>query len=161
MRKIYGFLALFVLMASSVMATDLNIIPDLVTMSPSEVVVVDACIEATGGGPLVGADLTVEKYCRDNDLDTACDDGTNDDLFPGDFSAVPLSTPTDATGCGTIKLTTSGASGPQYAYHVNGDKGAIHVEESGLVLIPEFTTIGAGLVLAGAGFYMYRKRSRK
>lgn len=27
--------------------------------------------------------------------------------------------------------------------------------------IPEFTTIGAGLVLAGAGAYMYRKRNRK
>ncbi len=27
--------------------------------------------------------------------------------------------------------------------------------------IPEFTTIGAGLVLAGAGFYLYRRRSRK
>ena len=27
--------------------------------------------------------------------------------------------------------------------------------------IPEFTTIGAGLVLAGAGAYMYRRRSRK
>ena len=27
--------------------------------------------------------------------------------------------------------------------------------------IPEFTTLGAGLVLAGAGAYMYRKRSRK
>ena len=27
--------------------------------------------------------------------------------------------------------------------------------------IPEFTTIGAGLVLAGAGAYMYRKRSKK
>ena len=27
--------------------------------------------------------------------------------------------------------------------------------------IPEFTTIGAGLVLAGAGAYMYRRRNRK
>lgn len=27
--------------------------------------------------------------------------------------------------------------------------------------IPEFTTIGAGLALAGAGAYMYRRRSRK
>ena len=27
--------------------------------------------------------------------------------------------------------------------------------------VPEFTTIGAGLVLAGAGAYIYRKRSRK
>ena len=85
MKKLFGILALFVLMASSVLATDLDIIPDLVTMSPTDVEVVDACIEATGGGPLVGADLTVEKYCKDNDGDTACDDGTNDDLFPSEF----------------------------------------------------------------------------
>ena len=33
--------------------------------------------------------------------------------------------------------------------------------EDGNHEIPEFTTIGAGLALAGAGYYMYRKRSKK
>ncbi len=162
MKKLFGFLALFILMASSALATNLVLDPDLVTMATSDVKVVDACIQASGGGPLVGADLTVEKYCKDEDSDGGCDGGIVDTMFPvSDFTAVVTSTPTDAAGCGKITLTTITAAPGQYAYHVNGAKGSIEVKEIGLVLVPEFTTIGAGLVLAGAGYYMYRKRSKK
>lgn len=162
MKKLFGILALFVLMASSVLATDLDITPDLVTMSATDVVVVDACLKQSGGAPQVGADLVVETYCKDLNSNEVCDYGP-DTAFPAGFSAVVTSTPTDVTGCGKVTLTTSGASDGTYAYKVNGKDGGVVVasEHGVVVLIPEFTTIGAGLVLAGAGAYMYRKRSRK
>ena len=160
MKKLFGVLALFVLMASQVLATNLVINPDLITMDTTDVQVVDACLVHSGGAPYVGADLVVETYCKDLNSNEVCDAG--DDLVPLGFSAVVSSTPTDVTGCGKITLTTSGASAGTYAYKVNGEDSDIVVAtEHGLVLVPEFTTIGAGLVLAGAGAYIYRKRSRK
>ena len=153
-------LALFMIMASSVLATNLVITPDLVTMGTTDVEVVDVCLTKSGGAPYVGADLVVEIYCKDLNGNEVCDAG--DISFPADFSAAPTATPTDATGCGEVTLTTSSASPGTYAYKVNGEDGGVKVaSEHGLVLVPEFTTIGAGLVLAGAGYYMYRKRSKK
>ena len=160
MKKLLGFIALFVLMASSALATNLVLNPDLVSMATTDVRVVDACITKSGGDPLVGADLVVETYCQDLNSNEVCDAG--DISFPAGFSAVISATPTNASGCGKVTLTTSAATPGTYAYKVNGQTGGITVaSEHGLVLVPEFTTIGAALVLAGAGAYMYKKRSRK
>ncbi|MBI2558029.1 hypothetical protein HYW20_01795 [Candidatus Woesearchaeota archaeon] len=161
MKKLFGYLAMFLIMAGYVLATNLVLDPDLVTMGTTDVEVVDACLSQSGGAPWVGADLIVETYCRDLNSNEVCD-AVGDITFPAGFSAVVTSTPTDATGCGKVTLTTSSATPGTYAYKVNGMTGATVVaSEHGLVLVPEFTTIGAGLVLAGAGYYMYRKRSRK
>ena len=160
MKKIGVLLAVLVLMASSVLATNLVITPDLVTMDTTDVEVVDVCLTKSGGSPYVGADLVVEIYCMDLNGNEVCD--PLDTSFPPDFSAVVTSTPTDAAGCGDVTLTTSSATPGTYAYKVNGeDAGVVVASEHGLVLVPEFTTIGAGLVLAGAGYYIYRKRSKK
>ena len=160
MKKLFGFLALFVLMTGSVLATNLVLNPDLVTMATTDVKVVDACLSQSGGAPLVGADLVVETYCQDLDSNEVCNAG--DVSLPAGFSAIVTATPTNASGCGQVTLTTSSATPGTYAYKVNGMTGStIVASEHGLALVPEFTTIGAGLVLAGAGAYMYRRRSRK
>ena len=160
MKIFLVMLALFVLMVSSVLATNLVITPDLTTMDTDDVQVVDVCIKKSGGDPLVGADLVVETYCRDLNSNEVCDGG--DVTLPAGFSAVVTSSPTDGSGCGEVTLTTSSATPGVYAYKVNGeDTGVLVASEHGLVLIPEFTTIGAGLVLIGAGLYMYRKRKRQ
>ena len=158
MNKLLGILVLFAVMASSVLATDLTLNPDLTTMAPTDVKVVDACIVKSSGGPYVGVALAVTTYCQDLNNNEVCDGA--DVMFPGTFSAVVTSTPTDVTGCGKVTLTTTGASG-QYVYRVNGQDAGVEVAaESGLVLVPEFTTVGAGLALAGAGLYMNRKRRK-
>lgn len=162
MKNFLTILALLVLMASSVLATNLVIDPDLVSMATTDVKVVSACISQSGGSPLVGADIVVETYCKDLNSNEVCDGA--DITFPAGFSAIviPSSTPTNSSGCGEIKLTTSSASTGAYVYKVNGeDSGIVVASEHGLVLIPEFTTIGATLTLAGAGFYIYRKRKKK
>ena len=160
MKSIIAILAVFLLTASSVLATDLDITPDLVSMATTDVEVVDVCIKKSGGDPLVGADIVVETYCRDLNSNEVCDGA--DVALPAGFSAVVTSTPTDGSGCGEVTLTTTAATPGVYAYKVNGEDGGVLVaSEHGLVLIPEFTTIGAGLILAGAGFYMYRKRKKQ
>ena len=160
MKKIFSFLALFVLMASSVLATDLELTPQVASMAPTDVEVVDACIIDGFGNPFVGVALVIDTYCQDVDTNQACNAG--DIIAPAEFTPTVTASPTDATGCGEVTLTTVSAPAGQYVYKVNGIVASAEVaSESGLVLIPEFTTIGAGLVLAGAGAYMYRKRSRK
>ena len=45
--------------------------------------------------------------------------------------------------------------------NVNGDGCSANCEEEELTeQVPEFTTIGAGLVLAGAGYFIYKKRGK-
>lgn len=161
MKKLFGILTLFVLMASSALAVDMEITPDLITMGTTDVQTVDVCVEQSGGAPYVGVDLVIDTYCRDLNGNQVCDYGPDVPL-PAGFSAVVSSTPTDGAGCGEVTLTTSSATPGTYSYRVNGIYGGAFVDsESGLVLVPEFTTIGAGLVLAGAGAYMYRKRRSK
>jgi hypothetical protein len=161
MKKLFGILALFVLMASSVLATDLDLTPQVASMTPTDVEVVDACITDGFGAPFVGVTLVIDTYCQDVDTNQACNAG---DIFaPAQFTPTITASPTDAAGCGEVTLTTVSAPAGQYVYKVNGVVASAEVaSESGIVvLVPEFTTIGAGLVLAGAGAYMYRKRSKK
>lgn len=159
MRKIFGLLALFVLMASSVFASDLDLDPEIATMAPTDVKIVTACI-TEGGAPLVGIDLNVTIWCKNLNGNPVCDGA--DSLFPVEFTPVVTKDPTNASGCGEVTLTTVAASSGEYRYRVNGLTAGVEVAaETGIVLIPEFTTIGAGLVLAGAGYYIYRRRSRK
>lgn len=163
MRKLFGFLALFVLMASSVFAaTIVTITPGLVNMATTDDKDVIACISDGAGTPAVGLDLTVTPWCKDENSNGFC--GGGDTFFPPEFTPTVTSIPakTNLSGCGTVHLKTVAAPGGQYAYKVNGEDAGVEVASgTGIVLIPEFTTIGAGLVLAGAGYYMYRKRSRK
>lgn len=160
MKKIFVFLAMFIFMVSSALATDLDITPDLVSMSTTDVKVVDACISKSGGDPLVGADLVVETYCMDLNSNEVCDGA--DISLPAGFSAVVTSTPTDASGCGEITLTTSAATPGQYAYKVNGEDGGVIVaSEHGLVLVPEFGIIAALGMLTIAGMFVARNRKRK
>ena len=159
MKKLFGILALFVLMASSVLASDLDLDPQVTTMAPTDVQTVDACITDAFDNPFVGVTLVIDTYCQDFDNNQVCNAG--DSFFPGTFTPTITGSPTGLDGCGEVTLTTSLASGT-YVYKVNGEFASVEVaSESGLVLVPEFTTIGAGLVLAGAGAYMYRKRSKK
>ena len=158
MKKLFGLLALFVLMASSVLGFNMQLTPDVVSMGTTDSKLISVCV-TQGGLPVVGQPLAMDTYCKDLNTNGACNAG--DVFFPGDFSAVVTQTPTNASGCGQVTLTTTGAVPAQYAYTVNGTSGGVTVDSaSGLVLVPEFTTIGAGLILAGAGAYMYRKRKQ-
>ena len=161
MRKLYGFLTLFVLMVSSVFAaTIVTITPGFVNMAPTDDLDVYACISDGAGTPAVGLDLDVTPWCKDNNNNGFC--GGGDTFFPVEFTPTVTSSPTNVSGCGTVHLKTVSAPGGQYAYKVNGKDAGFEVASgTGIVLIPEFTTIGAGLALAGASFYMYRKRSKK
>ncbi len=163
MKRVLSVLALLVLMASQVLASDLDLDPEFTTMSPSDVKTVDACITEEGPSgevPLVGIALEVSVWCKNLNGNSVCDAG--DILFPLSFAAVVTETPTDATGCGEVTLITGPTADGEYRYKVNGkEAGVVVASETGIVLVPEFTTIGAGLVLAGAGFYIYRKRSKK
>ncbi len=159
MKKLFGILALFVLMASSVLASDLDLDPQVTTMDTTDVRTVDACITDAFDDPFVGVDLVIDTYCQDLDNNQVCNGAEGPSA---EFTPTVTSSPTDGTGCGEVTLTTAGASPGTYVYKVNGEVANVEVaSESGLVLIPEFTTLGAGLALAGAGLYMYRKRSRK
>lgn len=159
MKQLVVMTVFFVFLASFASATDLDLDPDFTTMSTTDVKVVSACLEKSGGAPDVGKELMVETYCRDMNSNEVCDGA--DVHFPAGFSAIVTSSPTGGDGCGEITLTTSAASPGAYAYKVNGMDGDIVVaSEHGLVLVPEFTTLGAALALGGAGFFMYRKRKR-
>lgn len=154
-----GILGLFVVMASSVLATNLVLTPDLVNMAQTDSKIIEACLFASGSDPLVGADLVVDTYCKDLNGNEVCDAG--DTTFPTGFNASVTLTPTNSSGCGEITLTTTSAPTGTYAYKVNGlDGGTVVSSEHGLVIVPEFTTIGALLVLAGSGLYA-RFRRRK
>ena len=164
MKKILGLslgiLGLFVLMVSSVLATNLILTPDLVNMAQTDSKIIEACLFKSGGDPLVGADLNVSKYCKDLNGNEVCDIG--DTTFPTGFSAIATLTPTNSSGCGEITLTTISAPAGTYAYKVNGlDGGIVVASEHGLVIVPEFTTIGAALVLIASGFYARYKRRKK
>jgi|SRR3989338_2889307 len=163
MKLLYGLSMMFILMAGFVLASDLDLNPQFTTMAPTDVKIVEACITEdglSGTVPLVGIDLSVTVWCLNVNGNTVCDGP--DLFFPATFTPVITQDPTNASGCGEVTLTTSGAAGGEYRYRVNGmDAGVEVASETGIVLIPEFTTIGAGLVLAGAGYYMYRKRSKK
>ena len=127
-----------------------------------------------------------DQECQDNGFDFGiakfgCEGGgwsiSDDEGFPPDGYVVDA----DGKDCSEVDWESNPAAdgviekaGQDVFIHPGGTSGTI--EQSGgheishITLcgnngnnheIPEFTTIGAGLVLAGAGAYMYRKRSRK
>ena len=160
MYKILAILALFVLTVSAAVAQQMDLDPSFTTMKTTDSEAIDVCVVDFSKVPLPGVDLAIDSFCRDSDTSGVCNGG--DDFAPSGFSVAVTSTPTDSEGCGEVTITTSSAATGVYLYTVNGEvAGVVVTSATGLVLVPEFTTLGAGLALAGAGFYMYRKRRRK
>ena len=123
---------------------------------------VQECLDA-------GFDFYIEKFqCGDTSPETDNPNwaitvdwtGTDNDCTSVDWTANPaVAGVTEKAGTNAVVTHPGGTSGTIDKTY----KQAIsHVTFCGNENeIPEFTTIGAALVLAGAGFYMYRKRSRK
>jgi hypothetical protein len=148
MKKISIALTLFLVMAVTAFAgTKIVLNPYDVTMGSNDVQDVSVCISkvtTSGTTPLVGVPITV----------------TNLNASSG-FSVAVTQSPTDTTGCGKVQLSTTDASNGKYSFVVNGmkDKNVLVAEIGSANTIPEFTTIGAGIALLGAGaVYMFRKR---
>ena len=160
MKKILGILALFVLVASQVWATDLDITPGVVNMQSTDTAFVDVCLKYSNGSAWSGATLAINTWCKDLNDNTVCDAG--DEATPATFTPTVEVTPTGADGCGKVRLETNNAEGGTYAYLVNGltAGGAFIAAEHGLVFVPEFGVVAAGLALAGAGVYIARKRKQ-
>ncbi len=163
MKKILiSLVAILLALTGVVSATTTTLIPSDITMDVNDAKTVEFCIYTDAGMTQpMDVNVNITNICRDVDGSYGC--SGPDIMDPVGFSVVPVDVNTGADGCDDIDLTTTAAETGLYYYTVNGVTvaGATIGSETGTVLIPEFTTLGAGLVLFGAGLYMYRKRSRK
>jgi LPXTG-motif cell wall-anchored protein len=142
-------------------SVDSQITPGVVNMEVNDVVDVEYCAEKVfldnSRAAYPGLTVTVNAVCQDQNGVFGCH--AADIMYPAVFTAVAIDAVTGADGCATVQLTSINALGGTFFYEVNGAEGdAVVTEETGTAYIPEFTTIGAGLVLLGAGLYSYRKR---
>ena len=144
MRKLYGFLALFVLMASSVFATVTTLSPDNLAMASTDVKIVQFCMNSSLDHlvPIVGATLVVGDVCQDvNGLEGCQFPADTDKSASGDqFDVTVLNDAlTDANGCEDVQLDTDLAGGVFY-YTINGHIGAVDStpdgSETGRVFVP-------------------------
>jgi LPXTG-motif cell wall-anchored protein len=147
-----------VLMAVSVLAASDDLSPLDTTMAETDTQTAEYCVD--GYTPEDSTiDITVTNVCKDLNSITGCQ--AADDATQTEFTATPASstlTLTGGAGCVDIDLQTTSASGIFY-YTVNGEiTGEVITSETGSVLVPEFTTIGAALALAGAGLFIYKKK---
>jgi len=155
MKKIFTVLIMMIVSAFSVLATTTTLSDPELMMGYSDVRTVQFC--NVGPGPIV--DVFISPVCRDTDGIFGC--GAGDELNPSGFSIVS-DMPTLMVGeCASLTLTTDLApeDGGVFYYTANGQVGGTTVgSETGKVFIPEFTTIGAGLILMSVGVYTFRKR---
>jgi len=160
MKKILGIAALFVLLASFVSAVNMVITPQVVHLDTTDSKDVEVCVTKSNASPYAGLDLSITSICQDLNADEVCSPSENGNAV-GIFDAVVKTSPTDASGCGKVTLSTTNAPGGTFAYSVlSQNAGVVVDEETGLAYVPEFTTIGATLALVGAGLYIYKKKKQ-
>ncbi len=162
MKKAIGISAVLVLLlASAAMAVDMVITPQLIHLDYTDSKDVTVCVYKADGSPYANLALSITAQCQDLNGDEVCSPA-EDGNAAAIFNAAVKTSPTDANGCGEVTLTTNNAQGGTFAYHVNSmtGAGAYVDEEAGLAYIPEFTTVGAALVLLGAGAMVLRKKRK-
>lgn len=158
MKKTLVLIPVFLLLLNVVSAVDMKITPQLVHLDHTDSKDVTVCVSKADTSPYAGLDLFITSECQDLNGDEACSPAENGNAA-GFFSATVKTSPTDASGCGEVTLSTTNAAGGSFSYSVLSENAGVEVDsESGLAFVPEFTTVGAALALGGAGFFMYRRR---
>ena len=165
MKKVLTMvLAAVLLVVSAVaqpVATDSDIIPGVVAMENTDEVYVEYCVVYLDAmdveSPAPGLDISISDVCLDTNNVPGCQLADDADLTEFEFTVIdPV---TDGDGCATIRLNTYDALGGVFYYELNGEvAGEAVTAETGAAYIPEFTAIGAGLALLGAGVYMAKRR---
>lgn len=170
MKKLLSIVVLFAVMVTGAMATgtrtipvatDSDIIPGVVSMEYTDSLNVEYCIvyvdEVGATTPAPGLDVKVNTVCKDENSIPGCQ--MADSADPAEFGVNVIDSVTDETGCATLELWTEDAFGGSFYYEVNGaHEGEVLTRETGAAYVPEFTAIGAGLALIGAGFIAAKKR---
>lgn len=158
MNKLITLVVMALMIATAVVATETTLDPSPTTMGYVDEKIATYCL--FDGGVPQDVLVVVDPVCRDLNNLLGCSPG--DEYNPTGFSVIPLETTTGADGCVELNITSNLDEGNAgvFWYTVNGEvaPGYYVGAETGKVFIPEFTTIGAGLVLLGAGLYSYRKR---
>ena len=164
MKKTMSFVIVFIMLASFVVASKTTLVPDAIQMEHVDVEVVTFCINGTGNVPL-DAIVVVNPICKNINGLYGCQPADLP-VAPSDFNVVPLDATTGADGCVDLEITTNLESGEEgtFYYTVNGFVGEVDTtpegSETGVVFVPEFGVVAAGLALAGAGVYIARKRKQ-
>lgn len=113
-----------------------------------------------GGVPVGNTTITIFQKCEElGGNANICDNG---DDFATTEITVTVTSPTDVNGQATVTIQVANNANGKYHYLVKtpDSLGVWGAASTGTVLIPEFTTIGAALVLLGAGWYVIRKRKK-
>ena len=163
MKKIISLVLMVAMLATSVMATETTLTPDVLTMDLVDSKTVTYCISEEGIPQDVGVQVTAMCQELNNQVGcTAGDDNGVDEA--GKFDVVPNELTTGADGCVDLTVTTNLLSGEEgkFRYAVDGKVGEtlIGAAENGLVYVPEFGVVAAGLALAGAGVYIAKRRKK-
>lgn len=168
MKRFLAMVAVLVISVASVMAAM------QVTLDPWEVtlpedgspVYVDVNVENSGIYPRA---LVVDYWCKELSGDEdVCDE---DDEMYTDQLNVDVDSLTDGSGHATATLSWNGPEMGLYHYTIcvaeyeNGPcisepTGGSAASATGDAFIPEFTAIGAGLALLGAGIFASKKRKQ-
>jgi len=150
-------LALLLLSAAPALAVNSVLIPEVMTIEPNDVEIVEYCV-SHNGAPLAGIAIAIDEVCKDHNGIVGCQ--TPPDENPtGELAVAALDAVTGADGCGDLQLTTTGASGNFY-YTVSGSSGGATItRETGQALVPEMSVAAAGLALGLAGLLVWRKRN--
>ena len=164
MKKVVLVLPIFLLiigLASAALEFDIE--PDNVAI-PFEGQVHTYLYATNNGIPVSDLPVQVGFWCKELvDPDYVCNDG---DEWYTDEITVTVSSPTGTNGRAMITLNSTGTGQGRYHYTIC-DKHHSEVDAScagagasatGDAHIPELTTVGAALVLTGAGLLIYRKK---
>jgi LPXTG-motif cell wall-anchored protein len=167
MKKIFLLFVLITALAASnaFAALQFTLSDNSVNMTAGESNVV-TLFAKNRGMPAANVPVYIINICRETAAPSyVCNDG--DESAP-EFNAILSSNVTDANGNAQITLTHSGQTVGTYHYTVCADPdeagqrivcNPAAASVTGDFSIPEFTTIGAGLALAGAaGIYLLRKK---
>ncbi|RMF05943.1 LPXTG cell wall anchor domain-containing protein [Candidatus Woesearchaeota archaeon] len=163
MKKAIVILALAVMMASSAMGALQFTLADSNLNVPKggSASTTLYAYDDTTGNPVPNVVVDISQYCKEQVApEYKCNAG---DTYSPSEVTVMVTSPTDANGEATVTITHDGSSDAgKYHYTVcdftGGECEAGAAAVTGDFYIPEFTTIGAGLALIGAGLYAYRKK---
>ena len=124
---------------------------------------ITVCTDGSCTTKVSGRALAVQEWCKELGGDPlTCDSG---DAMSTSEISVSVATPTDGNGESIVTLTHNGGGQGQYHYTICDDEQSGSCQDGGASVtgdayIPEFTTIGAGLVLLGAGAFALKKRRK-
>ena len=163
MKKILAFLAILVMSVFSVSAAlYMSVSPDEVAIPEGGSVITQVTVlDKLGGNPVAGRALGLLQYCKELSGDPlTCNPG---DEYNTTELSVAVGTPTNSTGQAEVLLTHNGPGVGTYHYTVcDKQTGTCEIGGASVTgdanVIPEFGVIGAGIVLAGAGLFVARRR---